>query len=159
MAQRTLLGWFLGLATAAPAIAQWPGDGQPGALGLHPARAAFKIPCGSVAFPCDEAPSLRLYTAPSIARSLDLQVASLGLAAQRRYGTPRAQGLQLSFLGRASLGSDLAVYGRLGTSLGRLQPLPPAPSVGRDCPPACGTCRKHLRERCRRRPRATRSGW
>ena len=127
MAQRTLLGLVLGLATAAPALAQWPGASKPAGLGLHPAPAAFKIPCGSLAFPCDEAPSLRLYTAPSFARSLDLQVASLGLAAQRRYAEPGPQGLHLSFLGRASLASDLAVYGRLGTALGRLQPVLPGP--------------------------------
>ena len=130
MAQRTLLALVLGSAAAVSAHAQWPGEAKSARLGLHPAPAAFKIPCGSIAFPCDEAPALRLYTAPAQARSLDLQVASLGLAAQRRYGEPGPQGLQLSFLGRAHLASDLAVYGRLGTALGRLQPALPGPAEG-----------------------------
>lgn len=119
--QRTLLGWALGLA-ALPAWAQWPGP-PPGA---PPTGApGFKLPCGPAAFPtalsCLEAPRLRLHTTPGLARSLDLQLQPL---ARPRWpqGMPPAQGLRLGLLGQASLAEDLALYGHLGTTLGRLPP-------------------------------------
>jgi hypothetical protein len=56
-ATRTLLVLVLGLSAAAMAVAQgsggarWPASGN-GYMGLNAARSDFKIPCGSIAFPC-----------------------------------------------------------------------------------------------------------
>jgi len=54
---RTLLVLVLGLLVAGAAAAQsyagvrWPGSGN-GYLGLDAGRSDFRVPCGSIAFPC-----------------------------------------------------------------------------------------------------------
>lgn len=62
-AQRTLLGLVLGLTVALAAVAQsssvlrWSGAGN-GYFGLSAGHSDFKVPCGTVAFPCGVSVSL-----------------------------------------------------------------------------------------------------
>lgn len=126
MAQRILPGLVLGLAAVGSAAAQAQDDlrwrGGAPRLGLAPQRAAFQVACGTVAFPCDGATALRLYSAPSMTRTLDLQLANLDLPRDHRWGPAPGQGLNVSVVGRASLAGDFGVYGRLGTWLVRPPP-------------------------------------
>jgi OOP family OmpA-OmpF porin len=128
---RSLCVLVLGLAAACGACAQsqgalrWRAPGQ-GAPGLQAGSADFRVPCGSIAFPCEDAgPALPLYANQRASRSLDIQFD--GLAARRPDAWPkRPPGLGVSLVGKAGLAQDLGVYGRFGTALRR----PAAPGAG-----------------------------
>ncbi|GAB3650638.1 hypothetical protein [Ramlibacter alkalitolerans] len=118
--QRNILVLVLGLVAAAAAVAQlnealrWR-SGQ-AALGLQPAAVAPAAQCGPFSLACDASAVLPLYESRAATRSISLQVGtSDGLALR----PARAQGLSLAVLGKAGLVSDLGVYGRVGTTLGR----------------------------------------
>ena len=58
----------------------------------------------------------------------------------REGGKTRAQGLNLSLVGKAPLASSFGVFGRLGTTYGRTEtsppaaaPSPPEPNTGSAC--------------------------
>lgn len=123
--QRFLLGLILGLSAAGHAAAQadgalrWRG-GNP-ALGLRAGSTEFRVPCGSIAFPCDGGgSSLPLYASDKVARSVEMQVGYVPGAAALRLAQP--QGLNVSLLGKAGIAPALGVYGRVGTTLGRAAP-------------------------------------
>lgn len=96
----------LGLFAAFAAAAQVQGQSirRSGAPGLQPAGAGFRIACGTVAFPCDDAPGMRLSAAvrdrPVL---LDLQA-----------GNERQpwQGLRLGLAGKPLKDSEFGLYGR-----------------------------------------------
>lgn len=126
-AQRTLAVWVVGLAAAASATAQpqgslrWPGAAHADrGLGLHAGGADFRVPCGSLAFPCQGGgATLPLYSSPLKPRSLDVQVGYLApTAADHVIARTQPQGLNVSLVGKAALPYDLGVYGRFGTLLG-----------------------------------------
>lgn len=124
--QRTLPALVLGLAAACAASAQsqggiqWRGPGH-AALGLQAGGTDFRVPCGSIALPCDgDAAVVPLYGNRLATRSLDMQVGHL--EAPRRLffkDTTQPQGLAISLVGKAGLAQDLGIYGRLGATMGR----------------------------------------
>lgn len=113
--QRTLVGLVLGLAAfaasaQAPATLRWR-TGAP--LGLQLPANDWRAPCGSVAFPCNGAGTVRLYTSETAPRSVSLQLAEPAASGALRMERP--QGLNVSLLGKAGIAPDLGVYGRVGT--------------------------------------------
>jgi hypothetical protein len=122
--QRTLPALLLGMLAAGAAGAQSPSGirwpvGSPGAPGLQAGSADFRVPCGSVAFPCDAGSAmLPLYGNKLGTRSLNMQLGPLD-ARRPRGLAPQPQGLSVSLVGRAGLVDAFGVYGRMGTMLGR----------------------------------------
>ena len=118
--QSILLGLVVGLGVASGAWAQWNGElrWRAGAnpLGLQVSGHEWRMPCGSVAFPCDDTSStLRLYASPKAPRTLSLQVAYpedpvpvLRLA--------RPAGPTVSLIGKTDIAPSLGLYGRFGTA-------------------------------------------
>jgi OmpA-OmpF porin, OOP family len=108
--QRIVWGLVLGLATACAASAQsngalrWRGGAEP--LGLQ--SSGWRVPCGSVAFPCEGGSVVPLYASRLAPRSLSMQI-----AAQDAQGMGRSP-LNFSFVGKAGFAPDLGVYGRIG---------------------------------------------
>jgi OOP family OmpA-OmpF porin len=85
--------------------------------GLQPGQTDFRVACGTVAFPCDGAATLPLYSSDKLPHSLAMQIGTRDRAAALRVGAP--QGLKVSLIGRAAVGPDVGVYGRLGMTTGR----------------------------------------
>ena len=102
-----LLGFFLCGTAAAQATA---GDGY---IGLQLKRSDFRIPCGSVAFPCDDGARLPLYAGAVLARPVGVELGALQLRDGRRNGT------SVGVVGRARIAPEFGVYGRLATAFVR----------------------------------------
>lgn len=128
--QRHLVGWVIALATVASAHAQssgslrWRAGGTP--LGLQVGQTDLRVPCGSFTFTCDAA-TLPLYQNLKTPRSLSMQV---GAAPATALDPGRAQGLNVSLVGKAGIGWDLGVYGRVGTTFNRASLTPAVPAEG-----------------------------
>jgi len=122
---RVLLGLILG-AGCVPAMAQaggertWPAASD-GYLGLQIGSSGFQVPCGSVAFPCDDsATSAHLYAGTMVSRHVGVELGYVHMGRiERGGGRTRAHGLNASLVGRAPLARSLGVYGRLGATYGR----------------------------------------
>jgi OmpA-OmpF porin, OOP family len=129
--QRHLVGLVVALATVASAQAQsngslrWRAGGTP--LGLQVGQADLRVPCGSFTFTCDAA-TLPLYRSLKSPRSLSMQVGPSAPATPLDVG--RAQGLNVSLVGKAGIGWDLGVYGRVGTTFNRASLTPAVPGEG-----------------------------
>lgn len=128
LSQRHLLGLLVALAAGSAAaqpdgVLRWR-NATP--LGLQAGPGEVRLPCASFRFSCDSA-TLPLYLSADAPRSLSLQ---MGYADPPALPAPlRSEGLNLSLVGKAGLGWDLGVYGRVGTTLNRragaLAPLAP----------------------------------
>lgn len=106
----------------APSTSAWQAGWHPSprsSLGLHLGRSQTGFPCGSTALICDAADqSTQLQASAMVGRFWGVEmgyVESSRLAA----GEGRAQGLNLSLVGKAPLGQSLGVFGKLGTTYGR----------------------------------------
>jgi hypothetical protein len=104
MSARGTICLVLGLALSGAALAQGQGLSRwnSGSVGLQPGKAGFQVPCGTVAFPCDQ-PAVRLYAGTVRDRPVGVD-----LHASRDL-QPR-----LSVFGKLSRDSDFGVYGRFG---------------------------------------------
>jgi hypothetical protein len=124
VAQRDLVGLFIGLAAVASAAAQttatlrWRTGNGP--LGLQAGQADVRAPCGNFAFSCSDAATVPLYASDKAARSVAMQVGSAGSGMALRNA--RTPGLNVSLVGQAGLGGELGVYGRVGTTVNRASP-------------------------------------
>jgi OmpA-OmpF porin, OOP family len=118
--QRNVLVLVLGLAAATAAVAEssgalrWRTGGA--SLGLQPAAAGPSVQCGPFSLACDASAVVPLYASRVAPRSISMQVGTTDRSALR---LARSQGLSLAVVGKAGLFSDLGVYGRVGTMLGR----------------------------------------
>jgi OmpA-OmpF porin, OOP family len=92
-------------------------------LGLNVGRARYGVPCGSTSLLCDDtAPSAEFYAGRMIGNFWGVELAYLNAGrAQRPGGDMRAQGLNLSLIGRAPLGHAIGLFGKLGTTYGRTE--------------------------------------
>ncbi len=123
VSQRNALALICGLATAAAASAQengtlrWRSGGSP--LGLQAGQRDVRVPCGSFTFSCSDAATVPLYSSATAPRAVAMQVAPADTFSLR---SPQAQGFNVSVIGKAGLGWDLGVYGRVGTSFNRASP-------------------------------------
>lgn len=97
-----------------------PGSGR-NAIGLNLGRSEYRVGCGSALFGCDDEDRyMHLYGRGMVN---DYWGAELGLldmgSIDRGGGSTKAQGINLSLVGRAPLGSAFSLYGKLGTTYGR----------------------------------------
>lgn len=105
------------------AAGAWFAPAGHSSLGLSPGRSSFTLSCSNVAYLCDDKERIaQLTTGRSTPSNWGLEVAQVNLGNVSRFGsTTRAQGLNLSLIGKASLGHSLRVYGRAGTMWGRTE--------------------------------------
>jgi OmpA-OmpF porin, OOP family len=138
-AVRVVLSVVLAAASAAwlPALAQtssssdtsaglghgnWFDRGH-GYLGLDLGRSHYGVSCASAAFICDTSDRSVKVTAGMMAGDhwgVELGYLDLGKIA-RDGGTTKAQGLNLSLVGRAPVLQQFSVYGKLGATYGRTE--------------------------------------
>ena len=121
--QRNVLGLVCGLAIAGVALAQANGALRwhtGNSLGLQAGQQDLRVPCGNFAFSCSDASTVPLYTSAHSPRGLAMQVGPADSLAAAR--SSKAQGLNVSVIGKAGIGWDLGVYGRVGTTFNRAGP-------------------------------------
>ena len=124
--QRTLSGWFVVIASMLACAAsadtgtlRWRGADS--SIGLRAGSADFRVPCGSVAFPCEGGgTSTLLYSSMKAPRSISLEVGYLDAGSTMRMARP--QGMNISVVGKTGVADDIGVYGRVGTFFGKSGP-------------------------------------
>jgi OmpA-OmpF porin, OOP family len=92
-------------------------------LGLNVGRSRYNVPCGSTSLLCDDtAPSAEFYAGHMIGNFWGVELAYLDAGrVPRPGGDLKAQGLNLSLVGRAPLGHAVGLFGKLGTTYGRTE--------------------------------------
>ena len=94
-----------------------------GYLGLSLGASKYHVPCPSITLACDTADNAaRLYGGAMLGNYWGVEVGYLDLGRiAREGGKTRAQGLNLSLVGKAPLARSVGVFGRLGTTYGRTE--------------------------------------
>jgi OOP family OmpA-OmpF porin len=90
-------------------------------VGLNLGRSRYNVPCTSISLLCDDSDrSVQLYAGGLVGNfwGVELGLLDMGRIA-RSGGHTRAQGLNLSLVGKAPLGYAVGVFGKLGTTYGR----------------------------------------
>ena len=92
-------------------------------LGLTLGRSNYSVPCGSIAFTCDDSDrSLRLHANTMVGNFWGVELGYLNMGRiARAGGETKAQGLNLSLVGKAPLASSFGVFGKVGTTYGRTE--------------------------------------
>jgi OmpA-OmpF porin, OOP family len=92
-------------------------------LGLNVGKSRYNVPCGSTSLLCDDtAPSAEFYAGRMIGNFWGVELAYLDAGrVQRPGGDLKAQGLNLSLVGRAPLGHAIGLFGKVGTTYGRTE--------------------------------------
>jgi len=133
-APRTLLYVLAAAASLLPAMvaysqtagshsSSWPGAGH-SYLGLNLGRSHYNVPCGTnVSLLCDDTDrSVQLYGGTAVSGFWGVELGYLNMGRiGRAGGTTRAQGLNLSLVGKAPLGRSFGVFGKVGTTYGRTE--------------------------------------
>lgn len=90
-------------------------------LGLNLGRSHFDTDCGTTTLVCDRADrSAKLSVGTAISEHFGVEASLVDLGSIPRLGgTTRAQGLDLSLVGRARLLPSLSVFGKVGPTYGR----------------------------------------
>jgi OmpA-OmpF porin, OOP family len=117
------------LARGAPAVEVTSGSAShlPNAgrtyLGLNVGRSRYNVPCGSTSLLCDDtAPSTEFYAGRMVGNFWGVELGFLDAGrVQRPGGELKAQGLNLSVVGRAPLGHAIGLFGKVGTTYGRTE--------------------------------------
>lgn len=101
----------------------WPAAGR-SYLGLNLGRSHYNVPCGTrVSLLCDDTDrSVQLHAGTAVADfwGVELGYVNMGRIG-RAGGTTRAQGLNLSLVGKAPLWRSFGVFGKVGTTYGRTE--------------------------------------
>ena len=94
-----------------------------GYLGLSLGRSSYNLSCPTTSLTCDDSDTaVRLYGGAMMGNHWGVEIGYLDLGRiAREGGKTRAQGLNLSLVGKAPLVSALGVFGRLGTTYGRTE--------------------------------------
>jgi OOP family OmpA-OmpF porin len=94
-----------------------------GYLGLSLGRSSYSLSCPTTSLACDDNDTaVRLYGGTMIGNHWGVEVGYLDMGRiAREGGKTRAQGLNLSLVGKAPLLNSLGVFGRLGTTYGRTE--------------------------------------
>jgi OmpA-OmpF porin, OOP family len=92
-------------------------------LGLNLGRSQFNVPCGTIALLCDDKDrSVDIYAGTMLGNYWGVEAGYLDMGRiARAGGQTKAQGLNLSLVGKAPLGSSFGVFGKLGTTYGRTE--------------------------------------
>jgi OOP family OmpA-OmpF porin len=106
-------------ADAAPRGAWLPGSKT--YLGLNLGRSRYNVSCGTTALLCDDSDrSAQLYAGTMIGNFWGVEMGYLNMGRiARAGGETRAQGLNLSLVGKARVARSLGVFGKVGTTYGR----------------------------------------
>ena len=122
-------------ATGSPALAQssagssstsanpFTGLRSHGYLGLSLGQSRYNLSCPTSSLTCDNTDTgVRAYGGAMLGNhwGVELGYIDLGRIA-REGGTTKAQGLNLSLVGKAPLASSVGIFGRLGTTYGRTE--------------------------------------
>lgn len=95
--------------------------GERSYLGLNLSRSRYNVSCGTMALLCDDSDrAAQLYAGTMIGNfwAVELGYLDMGRIA-RAGGETRAQGLNLSLVGKAQVARSFGVFGKLGTTYGR----------------------------------------
>jgi OOP family OmpA-OmpF porin len=98
----------------------WSGRGY---LGLNVGRSRFAAPCGAAAFGCDNAAtSASLYAGSMVNNFWGVELGYIDMGRMDRGGgTTKAQGLNLSLVGKVPVAQSFGVFGKVGTTYGRTE--------------------------------------
>ena len=110
---------------AAPAIGSAPrASGLPGTrtyLGLNLSRSRYNVSCGTTALLCDDSDRpAEVYAGTMIGNFWGVEMGYLNMGRiARESGETRAQGLNLSLVGKAQVAQSMRVFGKVGSTYGR----------------------------------------
>ncbi|MBI3369862.1 MAG: outer membrane beta-barrel protein [Burkholderiales bacterium] len=92
-----------------------------GYFGIDVGKPRYKLGCGPGVFSCDDpSSSFHIYTGGLFNEWAGLELGYLHLGNADRFGgTARAQGINLSLVGRVPISQPFSVFGKLGTTYGR----------------------------------------
>lgn len=90
-------------------------------LGLNLSRSRYSVPCGTTSLLCDNSDrAAQLYAGTMIGNFWGIELGYLNMGRMDRAGGQiRAQGLNLSVVGKAQVARSLGVFGKVGTTYGR----------------------------------------
>ena len=99
-----------------------PGKGR-GYVGLSLGKSRYAVSCGATSFSCDNADnSVQISVGSMVGNFWGVELAYLDMGRiSRGGGSTRAQGLNLSMLGKAPVWHALGVFGKLGATYGRTE--------------------------------------
>lgn len=136
-ARHVLLGPLLGASLAFSAFAQAPAtstqDSPPsrsllpakgsGYVGLSLGRSRYTTHCGVSSFNCDSSDnSVQISAGSMIGNFWGVELGYIDMGRiSRGGGTTRAQGVNLSLVGKAPVWQSLGVFGKIGTTYGRTE--------------------------------------
>jgi OOP family OmpA-OmpF porin len=107
-------------AVGAPPRGGWLPGGK-SYLGLNLGRSRYSVSCGTTALLCDDTDrSAQLYAGTMIGNFWGVELGYLNMGRiARAGGETRAQGLNLSLVGKTQVAPSLRVFGKVGTTYGR----------------------------------------
>lgn len=111
-----------GSPQASPSLrALTPGRG--GYVGLNLGQSRYSIGCGISTFNCDRTDdSVQLYGGSMVGNFWGVELGYIDMGRiDRAGGSTKAQGLNISLVGRAPVWQSLGVFGKLGTTYGRTE--------------------------------------
>lgn len=92
-------------------------------VGINLGRSRYSVPCGATALNCDRTDSAVQISAGTMLGNfwgVELGYLDMGRI-DRGGGSTRAQGLNLSLVGKAPVWQSVGVFGKLGTTYGRTE--------------------------------------
>ena len=100
----------------------FPAKGR-GYVGLSLGRSRYTAPCGATSFSCDSTDnSVQISAGSMLGNFWGVELAYLDMGRiSRGGGSTRAQGVNLSVVGKAPVWQSLGVFGKLGTTYGRTE--------------------------------------
>jgi OmpA-OmpF porin, OOP family len=92
-------------------------------LGLSLGRSSYSLSCPTTSLTCDDSDTaIRVYGGAMMGDHWGVEIGYLDLGRiAREGGQTKAQGLNLSLVGKAPLLSSFGIFGRLGTTYGRTE--------------------------------------
>lgn len=140
MTVRQILLCASAAVTMGSALAQAPAGGTPpsqdsawsrsiipaqgrGYVGLSLGRSRYSAPCGATSFNCDSTDhSVQISAGNMLGNFWGVELGYIDMGRiGRGGGTTRAQGLNLSFVGKAPVWQSVGVFGKIGTTYGRTE--------------------------------------
>lgn len=99
-----------------------PGQGR-GYVGLSLGRSRYSAPCGATSFNCDSTDnSVQISAGNMVGNFWGVELAYIDMGRiSRGGGTTKAQGLNLSLVGKAPIWQSIGVFGKIGTTYGRTE--------------------------------------
>ena len=95
--------------------------GQSGYIGLNLGRSEYNVSCGTLPFACDERDDFARFTlGANVTQNFGYELSYLNNGKiNRAGGDTRAQGLNLSAVGRIPLAQQFSLFGKVGATYGR----------------------------------------